>query len=159
MDIQELQAEIGGGRGTSVSSQGVPVTLVAGQSFTMTNAQASTSNNSVSQHRLVSSANSTNPTSVKTSAGKVMAGYVLNTTATIQYLKLYNKTSAPTVGTDVPVVTIPLPPNIMVYFTDVFGIYGAYFSSGIAYAITNGLLDNDTGVLPAGATVLHISFV
>ena len=38
--------------------------------------------------------------------------YVLtasNPTATAAYLKLYNKASAPTVGTDVPVLTITLP--------------------------------------------------
>lgn len=33
-----------------------------------------------------------------------------NINAAARYLKLYNKASAPTVGTDTPVLTIPLPP-------------------------------------------------
>jgi lysophospholipase L1-like esterase len=57
------------------------------------------------------SANSTNATSVKASAGSVGLIVVSNINAAVRYLKMYNKASAPTVGTDTPVMTIAVPPN------------------------------------------------
>jgi hypothetical protein len=39
---------------------------------------------------------------VKASAGQVYSLFVSNINAAVRYLKLYNKASAPTVGTDVP---------------------------------------------------------
>src|SRR6187402_3443563 len=59
---------------------------------------------------LVGSA-STNSTLVKSSAVNLFEISVSNPTAAIVYLKLYNKSSAPTVGTDVPRLTIAVPVN------------------------------------------------
>jgi len=59
--------------------------------------------------RIPSSAATTNATSAKASAGEVHVILATNTTATVKYLKLYNKASAPTVGTDTPILTIALP--------------------------------------------------
>lgn len=105
--------------------------------------------------RLTSAAATTNATSVKSSAGRVykITGY--NAAAAVRYLKIYNKASAPTVGTDVPVVTIALKA------TDSFNIdfsnIGQYFATGIAYALTTGSADSDTGALTlADVTGLNI---
>lgn len=109
-------------------------------------------------NRLVSAAATTNPTLVKAAAGRVMLIRGHNAAAAVRYLKLYNKASAPTVGTDTPVLTIPLKAS------DVFELelnpHGLQFSTGIAYAITTGATDADTGALTAadvvGLGVLYI---
>jgi len=105
--------------------------------------------------RLASAAATTNAASVKTSAGRLykLRGYNASTSA--RYLKLYNKASAPTVGTDVPIVTLPLKPSDIFDF-DLIPI-GEYFSTGIAYALTTGAADTDTGALTA-ADVVGLAF-
>lgn len=97
--------------------------------------------------RIVSAAATTNATSAKASAGRVYAIHGYNAAATLRYLKLFNKASAPTVGTDVPVKTIVLPPSTA--FALDFPL-GYSFAAGIAYALTTGSADNDTGALTSG---------
>lgn len=97
--------------------------------------------------KLASAAATTNATSVKASAGRLYKIRGYNAAAAVRYLKIYNKASAPTVGTDVPVVTIALKA------TDAFDVdfvnIGQFFATGIAYALTTGAADNDTGALTA----------
>ena len=97
--------------------------------------------------RIVSAAASTNGTSAKAAAGDIFAIQGYNAAATVRYLKIYNKASAPTVGTDVPVKTIALAPSSA--FNLSFPV-GYYCSAGIAYALTTGSADSDTGNLTAG---------
>lgn len=97
--------------------------------------------------RLLSAAATTNATSLKAAAGRLFKIRGLNNAAAIRYLKLYNKASAPTVGTDVPVITIPL--RASADFDIDLGVYGHFFSTGIAYAITGGVADADTTALVA----------
>lgn len=100
--------------------------------------------------RIVSAAASTNATLAKGSTGTLMNLQAYNTSATAKYLKLYNKASAPTVGTDTPVLTIALPPTAA---TNISFNGGYYFSVGIAYAITGAAADADTTALLAGDVV------
>lgn len=105
--------------------------------------------------RLPSAAASTNADFAKASAGDlhVVNGY--NAAATVRYLKFYNKVSAPTVGTDVPVLTLALP-SLSAFS---FNLNGQYFSTGIAYALTTGAPDADTGALTLADVVgLNITF-
>lgn len=100
-----------------------------------------------SASRIVSAAGTTNATSAKASAGTLWAIKGYNAAATARYLKLYNKASAPNVGTHTPVLTLYLSP------TTAFALDwwpGRYFDTGIAYALTTGSADNDTGALTAG---------
>lgn len=101
--------------------------------------------------RLVSSAATTNATVAKSSAGRVYALRAYNTTTSIIYLKLYNKATTPTVGTDVPVVTLALKPQDQ--FALDFGLIGQSFASGISYSITANPADNDNTAIAAGAVV------
>lgn len=96
--------------------------------------------------RLLSAAATTNATSVKASAGSVFKIVGDNTAAAKKYLKLYNKASAPTVGTDTPVMTICLPASA----TFSIDLPALYFATGIAYAITGAAADADTTALSAG---------
>jgi DNA-directed RNA polymerase subunit beta len=61
--------------------------------------------------KLPSCAGSTNATNVKSSAGKLYQVSVYNNTASLKYLKIYNKASSPTVGSDTPIFTWPIPAN------------------------------------------------
>lgn len=106
-------------------------------------------------HHLVSAA-STNPTSVKGSAGTIGLITVSNKNAAPVYFKLYNKASAPTVGTDTPVMTILVPTNNTVTVPHATGLR---LSTGIAYALTTGLAVADTGAVTAGDVAVHISYV
>lgn len=110
-----------------------------------------------STSRIVSAAASTNATSAKASAGRVYAIHGYNASASVRYLKLYNKASAPTVGTDTPVKTLALPPGCGFAFD---WPNGYSFATGIAYAFTTGSADNDTGALTAADVVgLNVDYV
>lgn len=102
-------------------------------------------------NRLASAAASVNATVAKASAGRLYKIYGYNAATSVRYLKFYNKTSAPAVGTDTPVVTIPLSPSRE--FDIDLGVIGQYFSSGISYGLTTGSADTDTGALTAGDVV------
>jgi hypothetical protein len=105
--------------------------------------------------RIVSAAASTNATSAKASAGDLhrIRGY--NASAAVRYLKIYNKASAPTVGTDTPVLTYALAPSREFDIN----VAGFYFSTGIAYALTTGSADADTGALTLADVVgLNITY-
>ena len=106
--------------------------------------------------RLVSAAASTNATVVKASAGKVFTITGYNAAAALRYLKLYNKATAPTVGTDTPVFTYVLPATAAFQFQ----IPGGFqFATGIGFALTTGVADADTGALTlADVTALHINY-
>lgn len=167
MDIQEVQAEIGGGRGNSAASMAIPVVpVVAGPTqpvsgsinATITQATASASSSGATNHKLLSGA-STNATSVKASAGKVVGGIITNSSASWRYLKFYNKASAPTVGTDVPVLTIGLPPGGQVNLANIFDMYGLSFTTGIAYAITGLPADADTTAIVANEVIVAMLFI
>lgn len=106
-------------------------------------------------HKRISLATN-NATNLKNIAG-VLGGIVaINLTATVRYLKIYDKASAPTVGTDVPVMTIPIPAS-----TDGAGFVWnvpIMLSSGISYAITGGAADNDNTAVGAGNVIINLAW-
>lgn len=109
-------------------------------------------------YRLISAA-TTNAQSVKASAGQVYTIHASCTNATARFLKLYNKASAPTVGTDTPVMTIVLPgattgTNTVIIASDV----GATFSTGIALAITAVVTDADATAILANEVIVHLFY-
>lgn len=57
------------------------------------------------------SAASTNATLVEAGHHQVFGWHFYNNTASVKCVKLFNKATAPTPGTDVPVELIVLPPN------------------------------------------------
>ena len=120
-----------------------------------TNSALTAANNGLTNSRVVAAA-STNATSLKGSAGNVAAIDVFNVATYTVFLKLYNKASAPTVGTDTPVWTIPLPAGGG--FSRSF-MRGEYFSTGIAYAITKLQADSDTTAVAANDVTGRIKWV
>lgn len=105
--------------------------------------------------KLVSAA-TTNATSVKASAGTLGHVSASNVNAAPRYLKFYNKASAPTVGTDVPVLTYIIPGNTAGAGTNIpLPPQGINFSTGIAFAITTGAADSDTGAVAANEIIIN----
>lgn len=102
------------------------------------------------------SAATTNATVVKAAKGQVFGWYLYNANAAVRYLKLYNKASAPTVGTDVPMVVIPIPPGAG---ANVEYSGGIGFSVGVCFAITAGVADNDTTAVALNEVVVNLFFV
>lgn len=100
---------------------------------------------------------SPNASNQKNTAGNLFEISVSNPTATPAYVKLYNKATAPTVGTDVPVLTIVAPATSATQIASANGLtfsqIGKRFTLGIAMAITAGPLATDTAAAVAGIQV------
>ena len=94
------------------------------------------------------SAATTNATLVKSTAGTLWSIAVSNTNAAARFLKLFNLTTAPTVGTSVPVFTVPIPSGGTVLVNG--GANGIRFGTGISLAITGAAGDLDTTAIGAG---------
>jgi hypothetical protein len=104
------------------------------------------------------SAASTNATSTKASAGQVYGIVATNINAAVRYLKLYNKASAPTVGTDTPVATFAIPGNTAGAGLALNFPQGLAFATGIAWALTTGSADADTAAVAASDLIVHITY-
>lgn len=85
------------------------------------------------------------------------------------YLKLYDKASAPVVGTDIPLLTLPLTSNTIwngttqlaapLSFEFSFADIGISFKHGIGYSITKLPADADaTAILAGDVTGLNIAW-
>lgn len=107
--------------------------------------------------KLISAAG-TNVNGLKTVAGKVYSIIAMNLTATVKFLKIYNKATSPIVGTDVPLMTIPIPGNAAgAGFAHTFGI-GVNFSVGIFLALTTGVADTDATGVGLNDVVVNIDY-
>ena len=107
-----------------------------------------------------SSANSTNATSVKNSSGAIFNMIIHNTLGggannSIAF-RLYNKSTAPVVGTDVPMIVIHVSANSSkeINFTS-----GITFTNGIAYSITDGDALLDATVVTADGVQVYIGYM
>ena len=98
---------------------------------------------------------STNATNVKASAGRVVGWSLVNTTASLQYVKLHNNAGTPTAGAGV-VQTIAIPANGVNNMP--LGYAGVGFSTGIAFTIVTGSADADATATTAGSVIGDIFY-
>jgi hypothetical protein len=108
-----------------------------------------------------SSANSTNATSVKGSSGAIFNMIIHNThsgggSGSAIAFRLYDKATAPIVGTDVPMIVIHVQSNDSkeINFTS-----GITFVNGIAYSITDGSSLMDATVVSADGVQVYIGYM
>ena len=108
-----------------------------------------------------SSTNSTNATSVKNSPGTVFNLIIHNThggggSGSAIAFRLYNKTTAPVVGTDVPMAIIHVLSGSSkeINFTS-----GVTFTDGIAYSITSGDSLLDATAVDADGVQLYMGYI
>ena len=113
--------------------------------------------NGTTPYKLISTA-STNANVIKNTGGNLYSIIAIGLTSTVRYLKLYNKSTTPSVGTDVPIMTIPIPANTQGAGISIPFSMGINFSNGIGIAITSGSADNDTGVIGAGDVIVNFSY-
>lgn len=123
--------------------------VVVESGFTTVGPTASSGNSDSAFNQ--TTAASLNVTTLKASAANLHEITVSNPTASPVYVKLYNKASNPTVGTDVPIMTIPVAAGATVAYE--FGFYGKRFGTGLALAVTGAMATADTTNATAGALV------
>jgi hypothetical protein len=80
---------------------------------------------------------------------------VSNANAAVRYVKLYNKATAPVVGTDVPVAVFALPAvnGINMEFSA-----GLAFPLGLGIGLTTGSADNNSTGVTAGESIVTLSY-
>lgn len=102
--------------------------------------------------KLISAA-STNATSVKPTPCEVTMLNASNSNASARFLKIYDKASAPTVGTDTPIATYLIPGGSS--GTNIPLVVPTNFNLGFALALTTGVADADTGAVAASEIVVN----
>lgn len=78
----------------------------------------------------------------KASAGQLFGWYIYNGATTARFLKIYDKATAGIPGTDVPILTIPLPAGPSA--ANLLSGNGIQFSNGISAIATTLIADTDT---------------
>jgi hypothetical protein len=101
----------------------------------------------------------TNPNTISPQPSKLYVVSAIGLTSTVRYLKFYDTDMAPIVGTDTPVMTIPVPAN-----TQGAGIVIPFntpvnFSTGLSFAITSGSADTNTGAVLAGDVIINLTYL
>jgi hypothetical protein len=113
--------------------------------------------NGTTAYRLISLA-STNANVIKASGGNLYSIIAIGLTSTVRFLKLYNKATAPNVGTDVPIMTIPVPANTQGAGISIPFSMGVNFPLGIGIAITSGSADNNSVAVGAGDVIINLTY-
>lgn len=99
----------------------------------------------------------TNAANIKSQSANVGALSSHNDSATKFYVKIYNKASAPVIGTDIPVLRIPVPANSQVDLP--VGAAGLRLSVGLSIAVTRGLADADATPTAANDGVINVIYI
>lgn len=102
------------------------------------------------------SAATTNASVVKSSTAGLYGFNAINTSASIRYLKFYNKTTTPTVGTDTPILTTMLPASTQTNLN--FGDIALAFATGLSIGITGAAADADTTAIAANDINLTVFY-
>lgn len=108
-------------------------------------------------HVAVSTAGA-NPTSVKAAPGRVYSIQAFNLNAFARFLKIYNKASAPTVGSDPVVKNLLIPGNTSGAGLVLSWPQGFALATGIAYALTTGGSSGDTGAVALGEVIVNVDY-
>lgn len=106
--------------------------------------------------KLVSGA-STNSTLIIGAVAQLYTMTASNTNAAVRYLKVYDKATAPTVGSDTPKQTIALPPSGATA-PQLGTAIGQSYSAGIGFALTTGAADSDTGAVAASEILVNYCY-
>lgn len=108
----------------------------------------------------VHSAATTNGALILTGTSSVHSLWATNEGASPAYIKLYNKATAPTVGTDVPEMTIPIPAaasGVPGVANPNMGFIPFRFALGLGIAITRNAVYTDTTAIGAGEVKVKLS--
>jgi hypothetical protein len=105
------------------------------------------------KYRVVS-LNTNNAALILTGVRYLYGWELSNVNAAFRYVKLYDKATAPTVGTDVPVLTLGVPTG----WRSAEKLIGIPFSLGLGIGIVTGAADSDNTAVAAGEVIAHILY-
>lgn len=148
-------ASITGSNALKVDGSAVTQPVNNAGTFAVQSTEKPATSGGLTPHSLVS-ASGNNATSVKGSAGQVYVIEVTNANASPRYFKLYNAATAPTPGSGTPVWRSMIPAGGG--FNVSFGDVGLALGTGIAYDLTTGAADADTGSVAASEILVNIAY-
>lgn len=108
---------------------------------------------------ILNSLATTNEVLILTGTSGLQAFYATNTGATVAFVKLYSKATAPT-SSDVPAMILPVPAavaGVAGVCTLPIGFSGFRFALGLGIRITGAVADNDTTAVAAGQVKVMLS--
>lgn len=153
-DLTGVKVDVIRGDGTSALANTQPVNVLAVPTTTVQPTVSTSLGFSTHFHHI--STAGTNATLVKSSAGVVGSIVASNASANPRFLKMYNLTAAPTVGTSVPIKTFMIPANSTIVIDT--GFAGVRHATGISIAITGGMAVADTTAIGANEVSVNISY-
>jgi hypothetical protein len=104
----------------------------------------------------LNSAATTNGALISPGGTKLKSFITSNAGAAAAFVKLYNRSTAPVVGTTVPVIVIPIPASSVISLA--IGADGIQFPSGLGIAVTNLVDDTDTTAVAASQVKVLANF-
>ena len=140
----------------SYATEPVPIVQSHGVTGTVTVAGTVTATATTGTPYNLTGGASTNSVVVRNAAASLFTLAASNPTAATVYVKLYNMTTAPVVGTSVPTLTMAIPAGGCV--VQDFGRVGQRYGTGIGIATTAGAPATDTAAVAAGVQI-HATYV
>lgn len=103
----------------------------------------------------VNSTATTNAANIKSTAANLYGISAMNTSATTKYVRFYSKSTAPTVGTDVPIMVVAVPATSS---KEIEYVPALRITTGLGVAITGGAAATDATAVAAGDVQLLVSY-
>jgi hypothetical protein len=129
-------------------------TSVSSATVTVGNIAASTASSNTTLYT-VNSAATTNAASIKATGANLYGISVMNASASTKYVRFFNRNTAPTVGTDVPIMVVAVPATSS---KEIEYVPAIRFGTGLAVAITGGAAVTDNTAVAAGDVQLLVSY-
>jgi hypothetical protein len=120
-----------------------------------TNTVVASTTTSASVLYTVNSAASTNAANIKSTGANLYGISIMNASAATKYVRLYNLTTAPTVGTSIPIMVVAVPATSS---KEIQYVPAVRFGTGLAVAITGGAAATDSTAVAAGDVQLLVSY-
>lgn len=148
----ELRAPIAG----ASAAEALPVTVANTPNVTLGSTALATSTTVTGTTiAKVLSAATTNAANLKNAAARLYGYHLANTSAAWKFVRIYNKATAPTVGTDSPALVIPLAPGATAV---VHHTVPVSFGTGLGISITGASPDLDATAVAVGDVVGHLLY-
>lgn len=135
-----------------LSRESIPITAVQTAPTNTVVGSATTSNVTL---YTVNSAATTNAANIKATAANLYGISAMNTSASTKYVRFYSKATAPTVGTDVPIMVVAIPATSS---KEIEYVPALRIVTGLGVAITGGAAATDTTAVAAGDVQLLVSY-
>lgn len=112
----------------------------------------------VSTYRRISTSGTNSALVMSNSMGfqiRLHGYYISNTSSSVRFVKLYDVSSAPTVGSSTPLITIAVPGNGA---ANVGFPFGPTFITGLGIGMTTGAGDSDTGSVGSSEIIVNLFY-